>query len=139
MHGHTHEARTEYFSGFPDNRVRMYINTGTYLPLIRRARDGGFAMENQMTMTFFYRADEDTEGKKGNIPSMEMWSGIKKENLHLVSSGIPYRDNGRKDMIFKECRVDRLGILAIVAGGEHYDHRQFRKDCQHLVPSPGTK
>jgi hypothetical protein len=79
VHGHTHEVRTEYFSGFPDNKVRMYINTGTYLPLIRRARDGGFALEHQMTMTFFYRADEDIDGKRGKVPSMEMWSGIKRK------------------------------------------------------------
>ncbi len=79
VYGHTHETRTEYFSGLADNRVRMYINTGTYLPLIQRARDAGFATANQMTMTFFYRGDEDTEGKKGNMPSMEMWNGIKRK------------------------------------------------------------
>jgi UDP-2,3-diacylglucosamine pyrophosphatase LpxH len=79
VYGHTHEARTEYFSGLTDNRVRMYINTGTYLPLIQRARDVGFAMANQMTMTFFYRGDEDTDGKKDGMPSMEMWNGIKRK------------------------------------------------------------
>jgi hypothetical protein len=79
VYGHTHEARSDFFSGLPDNRVRMYINTGTYLPLIQRAADNGFAMANQMTMSFFYRGDEDTEGKNGKLPSMELWNGIKRK------------------------------------------------------------
>jgi hypothetical protein len=81
VYGHTHEARTPYFSGLPDNRVRMYINTGTYLPLIQRAEDDGFAMANQMTMTFFYRGVEDTGGKKGNMPSMELWNGSREKSM----------------------------------------------------------
>lgn len=79
VYGHTHEARSDFFSGLPDNRVRMYINTGTYLPLIQRAADNGFAVANQMTMSFFYRGDEDTEGKNGKLPSMELWNGIKRK------------------------------------------------------------
>lgn len=79
VYGHTHEARNDFFSGLPDHRVRMYINTGTYLPLIQRARDNGFATAHQMTMTFFYRKDEDTGGKSGDLPSMELWNGIKRK------------------------------------------------------------
>jgi UDP-2,3-diacylglucosamine pyrophosphatase LpxH len=79
VYGHTHEARNDYFSGLPDGKVKMYINTGTYLPLIQRARDSGFATANQLTMSFFYRGDEDRDGKKGDVPSMEIWNGIKRK------------------------------------------------------------
>jgi UDP-2,3-diacylglucosamine pyrophosphatase LpxH len=79
VYGHTHEARSDYFSGLSDGRVRMYINTGTYLPLIQRARDTGFATANQMTISCFYRGDEDRDGKKGDVPSMEIWNGIKRK------------------------------------------------------------
>lgn len=79
VYGHTHEARSDYLAGLTDGKVRMYINTGTYLPLIQRARDSGFATANQMTISCFYRGDEDRDGKKGNIPSMEIWNGIKRK------------------------------------------------------------
>jgi hypothetical protein len=34
LYGHTHVARQEYLTGELDGRGRIYINTGTYLPLI---------------------------------------------------------------------------------------------------------
>ncbi len=77
LYGHTHDARQDFFSGDIDGRTSMYINTGTYLPLIQRADGSGFCSAYRMTMAFFYRGDEDANGKKS--PSMELWNGIKRK------------------------------------------------------------
>jgi len=79
LYGHTHVGKHEYLSGKPDGSGRIYINTGTWLPLICPARDGvSFASAKQMTMVFAYSADEDTEGKAGG-PSLDMWQGIRRK------------------------------------------------------------
>lgn len=79
VYGHTHRPRNEYFSGTPDGRVRMYINTGTFLPLIRRARDGkSFGASLQMTTVFVYAEDEDTE-RKLQGPSLDIWNGTRRK------------------------------------------------------------
>ena len=71
--------RHDYFSGKPNGTVQMYINTGTYLPLVQRTLQDGFGVAYRMTMAFFYRGDEDSEGKAGNTPSMEIWNGIRRK------------------------------------------------------------
>ena len=68
LYGHTHVARQEYLNGELDGRGRLYVNTGTYLLLITLARDGRtFGSAKQMTMTFAYGEDEDTDGKPGPV------------------------------------------------------------------------
>ncbi len=80
VYGHTHRATHRYFSGEPDGRVRMYINTGTYLPLITRAADGhGFASSLQMSLVYLYREDEDTDGKVAGTTSLDIWNGVRRK------------------------------------------------------------
>ena len=79
LYGHTHVGRHEYLSGRPDGSGRIYVNTGTWLPLICPARDGvSFASAKQMTMVFAYSPDEDVEGKAGG-PSLDVWQGIRRK------------------------------------------------------------
>lgn len=80
VYGHTHEARHDVFSAERNGTVRMYINTGTYLPLIERARDGvGYANTSQMTMAFFYNGREDTNLRTGPGPTLALWNGIRRK------------------------------------------------------------
>ncbi len=80
VYGHTHEARQDFFKADIDGRVSMYINTGTYLPFIQLCRDQkGFAFSHLMTMTFFYKEDEDKSNRKGNGPTCELWNGIRRK------------------------------------------------------------
>jgi UDP-2,3-diacylglucosamine pyrophosphatase LpxH len=79
VYGHTHEAKHAYFEGKLDGSVRMYVNTGTFLPLIQRAQISGFPTAHQMTMAFFFRKDEDTKNKKEKTFSMDLWNGIKRK------------------------------------------------------------
>jgi predicted phosphodiesterase len=79
LYGHTHIARQEYLTGELDGTGRIYVNTGTYLPLITLARDERtFASARQMTMRFAYAEDEDTDGKAGG-PSLDVWAGIRRK------------------------------------------------------------
>lgn len=83
VYGHTHDARSAYFSAFKNSRVRMYINTGTMLPLIRLSRDkSGFSTEHRMTMAYFHKDDEDTSGRKGAGPTLTLWNGIKRKEYN---------------------------------------------------------
>lgn len=80
IYGHTHRARHDYFAASTDGTVRMYVNTGTFLPLITRARDGrSFASAQQMTMVFAYRADEDRQGKRDDTTSIDIWNGTRRK------------------------------------------------------------
>jgi UDP-2,3-diacylglucosamine pyrophosphatase LpxH len=80
IYGHTHRARHDYFAAAPDGSVQMYVNTGTFLPLITRARDGrSFASAQQMTMVFVYRADEDAQGKRAGTTSLDIWNGTRRK------------------------------------------------------------
>jgi UDP-2,3-diacylglucosamine pyrophosphatase LpxH len=80
IYGHTHRARHEYFSAAPDGAVRMYVNTGTFLPLISRTRDGrSFASAQQMTMVFVYREDEDRQAKRAGTTSIDIWNGTRRK------------------------------------------------------------
>jgi UDP-2,3-diacylglucosamine pyrophosphatase LpxH len=79
VYGHTHRARRDYFSGQVDGHVRMYVNSGTFLPLISRVADGrGFATELQMTMVFAYAEAEDSDTKRGG-PSLDIWNGTRRK------------------------------------------------------------
>jgi len=80
VYGHTHRAKHVTLSGLADNLVKMYINTGTYLPLIEKTIDGkGFSTAHQMTMSFFYRTEEDAERRVGQGPTVSLWSGIRRK------------------------------------------------------------
>jgi UDP-2,3-diacylglucosamine pyrophosphatase LpxH len=80
VYGHTHRARHDYLSGQVDGRVRLYVNTGTYLPLIERTADAtGFATSHQMTMAFFYKDGEDLKGRARGGPTVDLWNGIKRK------------------------------------------------------------
>jgi hypothetical protein len=80
VYGHTHRARHAYLSASVDGRVRMYINSGTYLPLIERTDDqSGFARSHQMTMAFVYSEAEDRDGRQGPGPTLDLWNGIKRK------------------------------------------------------------
>jgi UDP-2,3-diacylglucosamine pyrophosphatase LpxH len=81
VYGHTHRALHECFEGTPDGEVKMYVNTGTYLPLIERASDdNGFYMAHRMTMAFFYSGDEDRDGRTHDRkPTVDLWTGIKRK------------------------------------------------------------
>lgn len=78
VYGHTHRARHDYLVSFPDGSTQMYINTGTFLPLITKAADGrSFASPLQMTMVYAYREDEDTAHKRPNTLSLDIWNGTR--------------------------------------------------------------
>jgi UDP-2,3-diacylglucosamine pyrophosphatase LpxH len=80
IYGHTHRARHDYFAGDQDGRVKMYINAGTYLPLIARALDGrSFVSTMQMSIVYLYRQDEDTERKVERTSSLDIWTGIRRK------------------------------------------------------------
>jgi len=84
VYGHTHFAATDYVSGEPGGRVKMYVNTGTYLPLVQKARDRGFGTDYRMTFTVFYRPEEDTRAKDGRVVSCEIWSGRKRKQYRAL-------------------------------------------------------
>jgi UDP-2,3-diacylglucosamine pyrophosphatase LpxH len=80
IYGHTHRARHDYFHGNQDGTARMYVNTGTYLPLITEADDGeSFVSSIQMVYVYVYRVDEDVETKQPGTTSMDVWTGIRRK------------------------------------------------------------
>jgi UDP-2,3-diacylglucosamine pyrophosphatase LpxH len=80
VYGHTHRARHDYFAADTAGTVRMYINTGTFLPLISRSRDGrSFASAQQMTMVFAYLPEEDRQGKRDGTTSIDIWNGTRQK------------------------------------------------------------
>lgn len=79
-YGHTHEARHDYFTARDNGTVDMYINTGTYLPLIQRTHDNqAFAKAHQMTLARIYRDDEDGTGRVGPGPTLDLWNGVRRK------------------------------------------------------------
>jgi UDP-2,3-diacylglucosamine pyrophosphatase LpxH len=91
IYGHTHRARHEYFHGEQDGTVQMYINTGTYLPLITEAADGqSFASSIQMVYVYLYRADEDQDTKRPGTTSMDVWTGIRRK-VYLEPAEVAWR------------------------------------------------
>jgi UDP-2,3-diacylglucosamine pyrophosphatase LpxH len=79
LYGHTHRAKHVAFEASREQRVRMYLNTGTLLPLIQRATDDGFSTALQMTMAFFYRAEEDKSERADAGPTLDLWNGIRRK------------------------------------------------------------
>jgi UDP-2,3-diacylglucosamine pyrophosphatase LpxH len=74
-YGHTHLARHDCFSGALSGAVQLYVNTGTYLPLIERTLDGkGYWRAHNMTMLFCYLPDRAGEG-----PTVDIWDGIRRK------------------------------------------------------------
>ena len=80
LYGHTHRAKHAVFEASLDQRVRMYLNTGTLLPLIERTSSGeGFSTASQMTMAFFYRTEEDKSARADAGPTLDLWNGIRRK------------------------------------------------------------
>lgn len=80
LYGHTHGARQVCFSAEVEGRARMYVNTGTFLPLIERTADRqSFFRSNRMTFICIYRSDEDTAGRHGPGPTLDVWDGMKRK------------------------------------------------------------
>jgi UDP-2,3-diacylglucosamine pyrophosphatase LpxH len=78
VYGHTHVALHDDFHAEQSGRVRLYINTGTYLPLVERALDEkSFARSDQMTMLFFYNEAESMKDRPKKGPSVDLWNGIR--------------------------------------------------------------
>ena len=76
VYGHTHEAKNITFETTVKGEVKKYINTGTYLPLIRRiSGSNSFETQNQMTMTFLYRKAE----RGSTYPVCDFWYGTRTE------------------------------------------------------------
>jgi UDP-2,3-diacylglucosamine pyrophosphatase LpxH len=79
VYGHSHRSRQDCFSARVDGRIRMYINTGTFLPLIERAHDRSFYQTHRMTFACFFRDGEDTTGRAGGGPAMDMWDRMQRK------------------------------------------------------------
>jgi hypothetical protein len=74
-------ARQNCLSALPDGRVRMYVNTGTFLPLIERADDKKtFYRSHRMSYVTFCRDDEDRAHRRGGGPTMDVWEGLKRKD-----------------------------------------------------------
>jgi UDP-2,3-diacylglucosamine pyrophosphatase LpxH len=88
VYGHTHRPRHDYLAAAVSGAVQLYVNTGTFLPLISRTGDGrSFASEQQLTMVFAYRADEDVEGKVEGTTSLDIWNGARRKRYRPARAG----------------------------------------------------
>jgi UDP-2,3-diacylglucosamine pyrophosphatase LpxH len=91
IYGHTHRARHDYLAASAAGAVQLYVNTGTFLPLISRTRDRtSFASEQQLTMVFAYRADEDLEGKVPGTTSLDIWNGARRKRYAVGYPAAPH-------------------------------------------------
>jgi UDP-2,3-diacylglucosamine pyrophosphatase LpxH len=80
FYGHTHEARHDCFRANQDDRVKLYVNTGTFLPFIERSLDGrGFYAAQRMTYAMMFNGDEDTDGRRGPGPTLDVWNGLRRK------------------------------------------------------------
>jgi UDP-2,3-diacylglucosamine pyrophosphatase LpxH len=80
LYGHTHSAKQQIISAQRSGDVQMYINTGTFLPLIERTDDRhSFAQTHRMSYVCFYNAYEDQNGRLGDGPTVDVWDGIKRK------------------------------------------------------------
>ncbi|RPI19266.1 MAG: hypothetical protein EHM58_02085 [Ignavibacteriae bacterium] len=78
LYGHTHDAKSRYFSNKVNGKTQMYINTGTYMPLIERTLNkNDFSSAHRMTMAYFFKSDEDTKDRVGNGPTVDIWNGMR--------------------------------------------------------------
>jgi UDP-2,3-diacylglucosamine pyrophosphatase LpxH len=83
VYGHTHEARQDCFRAGHDNRVKFYVNTGTFLPFVERALDGrGFWTAHRMTYALLFNSDEDKDGRLGPGPTLDVWNGLRRKLTH---------------------------------------------------------
>ncbi len=87
VYGHTHQVCQDCFSAGRDGRVRLYVNTGTFLPLITRADDGSFFESSRMSFATFYRGDEDNDDRADQLPTMEVWDGMKRKVYTCTPAG----------------------------------------------------
>jgi len=73
LYGHTHKARHDFISTRA-GRPQIYINTGTYLPLIESTETKrGFIGADQFTMVFVYSGAEIGT----TVPQLDLWNGIR--------------------------------------------------------------
>ncbi len=80
LYGHTHQARQRCLAAQLDGAARVYLNTGTFVPVIDRAADGSFFESNRMSYVCVYKADEDTEGRADQGPTLDVWDGMRRKN-----------------------------------------------------------
>lgn len=82
LYGHTHAPLQIPLNG-DDERAVIYVNTGTWRERIHRTigldSAPDFVNSKQMTYVIFYRADEDTRGKREGTVSFDMWTGSRKK------------------------------------------------------------
>ena len=82
VYGHTHYAKEIVIESTQDDPPKMYINTGTYLPLIQKATLKGYGIAKKMTITFIYSKNEDNKNKKPQTNSIEFWNGTKQKEYN---------------------------------------------------------
>jgi hypothetical protein len=80
MYGHTHIARQrplQVLGEAPNERYRVYFNTGTWRPTHRSTPGGGgFASWKEITYTFVYKPGETVSGGIFmDYPAVESWTG----------------------------------------------------------------
>jgi UDP-2,3-diacylglucosamine pyrophosphatase LpxH len=78
VYGHTHRALRRCFAADPAGQAQLYLNTGTYLPLVERAEDGkSFWQAHRMAVLLVFRDDEDTANRRGQGPTLDVWDGVR--------------------------------------------------------------
>ncbi|MCX8107909.1 MAG: hypothetical protein N3G20_03805, partial [Verrucomicrobiae bacterium] len=78
FYGHTHEARQDCFDTLPSGDARLYVNTGTFLPFVERARrSDSFWSAYRLGFAFVYGEGEDKRGRDGKGPTLDIWNGIR--------------------------------------------------------------
>jgi UDP-2,3-diacylglucosamine pyrophosphatase LpxH len=77
-YGHTHRAVRQGLATSPKAGARVYLNTGTYLPLIDRTTDGsGFWRAYRIALALLFKDDEDSAGRAGPGPTLDVWDGVR--------------------------------------------------------------
>jgi len=78
FYGHTHEARQECLQSTHEGTLQLYLNTGTFLPFVERARQGrGFWTAHRLTYAFVHADDEDRRDRRGPGPTLDLWNGLR--------------------------------------------------------------
>lgn len=91
FYGHSHDARSLCLRAHPSGRVKMYVNTGTFLPFIERARRGsGFYSSGRMTYACVYLEGEGRDPKRTPGPALDVWNGLRQAppTTNLQSKGL---------------------------------------------------
>ncbi len=87
VYGHTHEAKQVVLRGSIDGAAQRYLNTGTYLPLIDKATEAGFARSLRLSLTFIYGPNEDSHADNPKVKdtvSLEFWMGMKQKQYKKI-------------------------------------------------------